>query len=54
MGIPLRGHMFRLAGLHFYYNWGKAQRELFVPAPRTHLSAIEDAYTWYRDNGFLD
>jgi dihydroflavonol-4-reductase len=54
MGIPLRGHMFRLAGLHFYYNCGKAQRELFVPAPRTHLSAIEDAYTWYLDNGFLD
>ncbi len=54
MGIPLRGHIFRLAGLHFYYDSRKAQRELLVPAPRTHRSAIEDAYTWYRDNGFLD
>ncbi len=54
MGIPLRGHMFRLAGLHFYYDSRKAQRELLVPAPRTHRSGIEDAYIWYRDNGFLD
>jgi dihydroflavonol-4-reductase len=54
MDIPLRGHMFRLAGLHFYYDSRKAQRELLVPAPRTHRSGIEDAYTWYRDNGFLD
>ena len=54
MGIPLRGHMLRLAGLHFYYDSRKAQRELLVPAPRKHRSSIEDAYIWYRDNGFLD
>jgi len=54
MHIPLRGHMLRLAGLYFYYDSRRAQRELLVPAPRSHRSAIEDAYTWYRDNGFLD
>ncbi len=54
MGIPLRGHMLRLAGLHFYYDSRKAQRELLVPAPQTHRSAIEDAHAWYLDNGFLD
>jgi len=54
MGIPLRGNMLRLAGLHFYYDSRKAQRELLVPAPRKHRSSIEDAYIWYRDNGFLD
>jgi hypothetical protein len=46
--------MFRLAGLHFYYDNRKAQRELHLPTPRSHQSAVEDAYTWYRDNGFLD
>jgi dihydroflavonol-4-reductase len=54
MGIPLRGHTFRLAGLHFYYDNRKAQRELGIPAPRSHRSAVEDAFAWYRDNGFLD
>lgn len=54
LGIPLRGHIFRLAGLHFYYDSRKAQRELRVPTPRPHRSAVEDAFAWYRDNGFLD
>jgi len=54
MGIPLRGHTFRLAGLHFYYNNRKAQRELGIPTPRSHRSAVEDAFAWYRDNGFLN
>ena len=54
MGIPLRGHTFRLAGLHFYYDNRKAQRELGIPTPRSHRSAVEDAFAWYRDNGFLD
>ncbi len=54
MGIPLRGHTFRLAGLHFYYDSRKAQRDLHLPTPRSHRSAVEDAFAWYRDNGFLD
>ncbi len=54
MGIPLRGHTFRLAGRYFYYDSRKAQRELHLPTPQPHRSAVEDAFTWYRDNGFLD
>ncbi len=54
LGVPLRGHTFRLAGQHFYYDSRKAQRELRLPAPRPHRSAVEDAFVWYQDNGFLD
>ncbi len=54
LGVPLRGHTFRLAGLYFYYDSRKAQRELRLPTPRSHRSAVEDAFAWYRDNGFLE
>ena len=54
LGIPLRGHIFRLAGHHFYYDRRKAQRELHLPTPRSYRSAVEDAFAWYRDNGFID
>lgn len=54
LGIPLRGHIFRLAGLHFYYDNRKSRQVLNIPAPRPHRSAVKDAFAWYRDNGFLD
>jgi len=54
LNIPLRGHTFRLAGRYFYYDSRKAQRELHLPTPQFHRSAVEDAFAWYRDNGFLD
>jgi dihydroflavonol-4-reductase len=53
LDIPLRGHIIRMSGLFFYYDIHKALRELHLPAPRPHRSAVEDAFNWYRDNGFL-
>lgn len=50
--LPVRGHILRFAGLHFYYSNAKARDELGLKRWKNHRRAIEDAYAWYRDHGF--
>ncbi len=45
--VPVRGHLFRMVGRHFYYDTLKAQRELGVHAQKSALEAIQAAHQWY-------
>ncbi|NPV57250.1 MAG: SDR family oxidoreductase [Anaerolineae bacterium] len=51
--VPLSLDILYLAGYYFYYDVGKAQRELRLPAPRPALDAIQDAYDWFCEMGAI-
>jgi dihydroflavonol-4-reductase len=48
---PIDHELLRLAGRFFYYDTGKAIRELGLPEPRPALQAIQDALAWFRQPG---
>jgi dihydroflavonol-4-reductase len=48
--LPLRGHLLRMVGRHFFYDLSKAQAELGVTPSMTTRQAIQAAHNWYRNN----
>ncbi len=46
--LPVRGHILRMVGRHFYYDMSKAGRELGFYATKTYQDAIQSAHDWYR------
>ncbi|TFH36443.1 MAG: NAD-dependent epimerase/dehydratase family protein [Anaerolineales bacterium] len=48
--LPVRGHLFRMVGRHFYYDITKMRTELNVAPARTTLEAIQAAHRWYSDH----
>lgn len=51
--LPFNGDILRFAGLYFYYDTQKAERELGLSDKRTIYQAIQDAYQWYRERGVI-
>lgn len=48
--LPVRGHLFRMVGRHFYYDTTKASTELGLSINRSTQEAIRAAHNWYRAN----
>jgi dihydroflavonol-4-reductase len=51
--FPVRGHLFRMAGRHFYYDTTKASVELGLSSTRTTRESIQAAHDWYGANPTL-
>jgi dihydroflavonol-4-reductase len=49
---PINGEQLRLSGVDFYFDSGKAVRELGYPI-MPFQRAVEKAYRWYREHGYL-
>jgi dihydroflavonol-4-reductase len=48
--LPVRGHLLRMVGRHFYYDTSKAATELGVPPKNSTIEAIQTAHQWYCEN----
>jgi dihydroflavonol-4-reductase len=51
--LPVRGHLFRMVGRHFYYDITKSATELGISPKRSTHEAIQAAHRWYRENADL-
>lgn len=51
--LPFDGEALSRVGYHFYYDMGKAQRDLGLKCTRTIKEAIAESYAWYLDRGYL-
>ena len=47
--FPISAGLLHLAGYFFYYNGGKAQRELGLPEPRPAAEAIAEELAWLKE-----
>lgn len=51
--LPIDGNTLRLSRYTFFCDSTKARRALGLPPPRPFRQAAQEAYDWYRANGFL-
>jgi dihydroflavonol-4-reductase len=51
--LPVRGHLLRMVGRHFFYDITKAATELGVSPKKSTSEAIQAAHHWYRENADL-
>jgi dihydroflavonol-4-reductase len=51
LNLPVGEVLLRKAGYNFYYDAGKAHRELELGEMRPAREAIKDAYLWYQERG---
>lgn len=53
LNLPVSGELMRFAGRYFYYDTGKAEKELGFCAERSTAEALEGAYDFYRSMGVV-
>lgn len=51
--LPLDGDLLRMSRHYFYCDTSKARAELGLSAPIPFRQAAHEAYSWYRDHGYL-